>query len=53
MEHTMKGKYKISKDILFLVALYANLFFGYQYVQELKAENRTIESSIQDLKQKI
>lgn len=36
-----------NKDILFLVALYSNLFFGYQYVQTLKEQNSKNEVTSQ------
>ena len=42
-----------NKDIIFLVALYSNLFFGYQYVQMLKEQNSKNEILINELKQKL
>ena len=40
-------------DILFLVALYSNLFFGYQYVQMHKEENKKTEILIQEFEQRL
>lgn len=47
----MRRKNTSSKDFLLLVALYANLFFGYQYIQMHGEENRKTEILIQELKQ--
>lgn len=45
-----KGTYK---DIFFLVALYSNLFFGYQYVQTFKELNSKNEILINELEKKL
>lgn len=45
----MIRKKNTSKGFLFLVALYANLFFGYQYIQAQKEEHKKNEILIQEL----
>ncbi|EHL31794.1 hypothetical protein [Legionella drancourtii] len=48
----MKKKKSSFNDILFLVALYAILIFGYQHVQAFKEQNRKNALLLQELEQK-
>lgn len=52
-EYSMKRMKISSKDILFLAALYANLIFGYQYVQSIKEEQRKTNILIAELNQRL
>lgn len=45
----MRIKKVTFNDILFLVALYSNLFSGYHYVQTLKEEHRKKEALINEM----
>lgn len=52
MENYMKKKKSNFNDILFLVALYAMLIFGYQHVQTFKEQNRKNAILLEELEQK-
>lgn len=52
-ENIMKTKKVFFRDILLLVALYANLIFGYFYVQTIEGEQKRIDIEIADLKHRV
>lgn len=52
MESYMKKKKSYFNDVLFLVALYAILIFGYQHIQTFKEQNRKNDLLLQELEQK-